>query len=107
MANLMTNALRHVKPGGGIVLSLKSNPDNSTACIEVADDGEGIPEEALENVFARFYRADKGRSRQIGGTGLGLAITRKLVEAHGGIIQARNRPEGGAAFSLEFPLQKV
>ena len=73
-------------------------------CIEVADDGEGIPEESLENVFARFYRADKGRSRLAGGTGLGLAIARKLVEAHDGQIQVRNRPEGGAVFSLELPL---
>jgi signal transduction histidine kinase len=107
LGNLMTNALRHVKSGGEVILSLRSNPEKATACIEVADDGEGIPEDALENVFARFYRADKGRSRQVGGTGLGLAIARKLVEAHGGWIQARNRPEGGAIFSLELPLGKT
>jgi two-component system OmpR family sensor kinase/two-component system sensor histidine kinase BaeS len=106
LANLLTNALRYAKSGGEIVLSLHSNPDNSTVCIEVADDGEGIPEDALENVFARFYRADKGRSRQAGGTGLGLAIARKLVEAHGGMIRARNRPEGGAVFGFEIPLQQ-
>jgi two-component system sensor histidine kinase BaeS len=107
LANLLTNALRHAKPEGEVILSLRSHLDESVACIEVADDGEGIPEEALENVFARFYRADKGRSRQVGGTGLGLAIARKLVEAHGGRIQARNRPEGGAIFSFELPLVKT
>ncbi|HEY69499.1 MAG TPA: HAMP domain-containing protein [Anaerolineae bacterium] len=104
LANLLTNALRHARTEGRVVLSLRSCSDASKVCIEVADDGEGIPEEALENVFARFYRADKGRSRQAGGTGLGLAIARKLVEAHGGQIRARNGPQRGAIFSLELPL---
>jgi signal transduction histidine kinase len=104
MSNLLSNALRHASEGGEVVLRVQSAGDGDAVRIEVIDDGEGIPEDALDKVFTRFYRADKGRSRQIGGTGLGLAIARRLVEAHGGTIRATNRPEGGAIFSLELPL---
>jgi len=103
VVNLLSNALRHAPRSGEVILKVSAGEDAGAARIEVLDNGEGIPEEAMENVFVRFYRGDKGRSRQVGGTGLGLAIARKLVEAHGGTISAGNRPEGGAIFSVEIP----
>ena len=62
--------------------------------IRVADNGAGIPPEALPHIFERFYRADRSRSREEGGSGLGLAIARQLALAHGGDLRARNRPGG-------------
>lgn len=101
--NLLSNALRHTPDGGEVILGIEVDEDSRAVRIQVMDSGEGIPEEALENVFARFYRGDRGRARHDGGTGLGLAIARKLVEAHGGTIHAGNRPEGGAVFYVEIP----
>ncbi|NLF64189.1 MAG: sensor histidine kinase, partial [Chloroflexi bacterium] len=71
--------------------------------VVVADSGPGIPPDELVNVFERFYRADRGRSRDDGGSGLGLAIVRSLVAAHGGRTGAFNRPEGGAAVWFTLP----
>jgi signal transduction histidine kinase len=69
----------------------------------VADTGQGIPEAELPRIFERFYRVDKARSRESGGTGLGLSIVRHLVELHGGLVSATNRPEGGAVFTITLP----
>jgi len=74
------------------------------AVVQVSDHGPGIQETELERIFERFHRIEKGRDRIKGGTGLGLAIARKLAEAHGGSLDAANRPEGGAVFSLRLPL---
>jgi two-component system sensor histidine kinase BaeS len=103
LSNLLANAIRHASARGEVIFEIQPAEDEDVVRIEVMDDGEGIPEEAIDKVFTRFYRADKGRSRQMGGTGLGLAIARRLVEAHGGTIHAANRPEGGAIFSVEIP----
>jgi hypothetical protein len=73
----------------------------------VEDDGPGLPSDAVERVFDRFYRADRGRSRSHGGTGLGLAIVRHVVESHGGRVWAENRAEGGARFSVLLPSQQA
>jgi signal transduction histidine kinase len=102
LGNLLANALRHAPSGTAIDVRLEVRGDRAT--IEIADQGEGIAAETLPYVFERFYRADRARSRTDGGTGLGLAISRQIVEAHGGVIQAANRPEGGAAFTVELPL---
>jgi len=99
--NLMSNALRYTPAGGEIVLQLGSQ--EKTVSLRVADSGPGVPDGAVEHVFERFYRADKARSRGEGGTGLGLAIARQLVLAHGGELSVRNRPEGGAEFTLDLP----
>jgi two-component system sensor histidine kinase BaeS len=102
LGNLLANALRHAPSGTAVDVRLEVQA--ARARIEIADHGEGIPSDALPYVFERFYRADRARSREHGGTGLGLAISRQIVLAHGGTITAANRPEGGAAFTVELPL---
>ena len=77
-----------------------SGKGDGWAEVEVADTGYGIPEELLGRIFEPFVT---GRER---GTGLGLSIVRKVVEQHGGRIAAQNRPEGGAAFTILFPLEE-
>lgn len=105
LGNLLSNALRHTPQGGEVVVGCRLAPGGQTVVVEVGDSGEGIAQEALPMVFERFYRGDRSRSRSEGGTGLGLAIARKLVEAHGGTIHAGNRPQGGALFTIELPIE--
>lgn len=76
----------------------------SFASLTVEDNGPGIETEALPHLFDRFYRADLSRSSETGGSGLGLSIVRQIVEEHGGIVSAMNRPLGGAAFVILLPL---
>jgi len=69
----------------------------------VGDTGIGIPPEHLPRIFERFYRVDKGRSRQLGGTGLGLAIVKHIVERHGGRVWVASTPGEGSTFSFTLP----
>ena len=101
VSNLVDNALKYGKEGGHVTLSGRIEGD---ACLlEVADDGPGIPPEHLPRIFERFYRADKGRSRELGGTGLGLSITKHIVESHGGSIRVESRLGAGTRFVLRLP----
>jgi len=102
LGNLLSNALRYIPPGGEISLSMVCASQHVELAIH--DSGPGIPTEALELIFERFYRADRARSRAEGGSGLGLAIARQLAEAHGGTLTAANHPQGGAVFTLRLPL---
>ena len=100
--NLTENAIAY-SGGKNIYISLIKN--NDTECyIRFEDDGRGVDEEQLPRLFERFYRVDKGRSRQMGGTGLGLAIVKHAVQFHGGNVSVTNRAEGGLRF--EFSLKK-
>jgi two-component system phosphate regulon sensor histidine kinase PhoR len=101
LSNLVDNALKYGKEGGRVTLSGRIEGD---ACLlEVADDGPGISPEHLPRIFERFYRVDKGRSRELGGTGLGLSIAKHIVESHGGILRAESRIGVGTRFVLRFP----
>jgi signal transduction histidine kinase len=102
LGNLLSNALRYTPGGGRVELALSCSA--GLARLTVHDSGPGIPPEALPQIFERFYRADRARSRAEGGSGLGLAIARRLAEAHGGSLTAENHPEGGAVFTLELPV---
>lgn len=100
--NLTENTLAY-SGGKNIYISLAEN--NEDYCrILFEDDGSGVDEGQLTRLFERFYRIDKGRSRQMGGTGLGLSIVKHAVQFHGGVITVENRPAGGLRF--EFTLNK-
>ena len=101
LSNLVDNALKYGKERGRVTLSGRIEGD---ACLlEVADDGPGISPEHLPRIFERFYRIDKGRSREFGGTGLGLSITKHIVESHGGILRVESRIGVGTRFVLRIP----
>ena len=100
--NLTENAIAY-SGGKNIYISLLYNNDIE-CCISFEDDGRGVEKEQLSRLFERFYRVDKGRSRQKGGTGLGLAIVKHAVQFHGGNIIVVNRSNGGLRF--EFTLKK-
>lgn len=100
--NLTENAIAYSE-GRDIYISLLEN--NDTACrIRFEDDGKGVEQKHLPHLFERFYRVDKGRSRQKGGTGLGLAIVKHAIQFHGGTIAVTNRANGGLRF--DFTLRK-
>ncbi len=103
MVNLLINSVRYGKEGGITKVSFRDLMDR--ILIEVEDNGVGIAKEDIPRVFERFYRTDKGRSREEGGTGLGLAIVKHIVEAHGEHISVRSELGVGSTFS--FPLKKV
>ncbi len=98
--NLIDNAVAY-SGGTSITLCLSASSARDYT-FTVADDGCGIPSEHLERIFERFYRIDKGRSRQMGGTGLGLSIVRNAVQLHGGHIVAANRSPRGLQFTLSL-----
>ncbi len=101
--NLIINSIRYGKEGGQTRIRFRDMLDK--ILVEVEDNGLGIGKEDLPRVFERFYRTDKGRSREQGGTGLGLAIVKHIIEAHGERITVRSEPGVGSTFS--FTLKKV
>jgi two-component system phosphate regulon sensor histidine kinase PhoR len=95
--NLVENAIKYGKLNGRVIIGGEAQV-NGKIQIHVCDDGPGIPAEAKERVFERFFRADKARSRETGGTGLGLAIVKHIVQAHGGEVWVESDPGKGATF---------
>lgn len=100
IANLLGNARVHTPAGVAVTTSVRMS-DNAVELV-VSDDGPGIPEEIMPNLFGRFVRADKGRSREMGCSGLGLAIVASIVEAHRGVVSVDSRP-GRTTFTVRLP----
>ena len=100
--NLIENGIKYNMPGGKLTVRVHRQEDN--ALLIVSDTGVGIPEDALEHIFERFYRVDKARSRATGGSGLGLAIVRAIVQRNRGEITVESTPGQGTTFTVVFPL---
>jgi signal transduction histidine kinase len=104
LLNLLENALVHTPANGTITVSAKKN--GGWVVVSVSDTGEGIPEEDMPNIFERFHRVDKSRSRATGGTGLGLTIAKYFVEAHNGKIKVQSKLGKGSRFTFTIPVSK-
>jgi two-component system phosphate regulon sensor histidine kinase PhoR len=102
LANLVDNAIKYGRAEGHVTVGGKKLDDDKLEMF-VQDDGPGIPAEALDRVFERFYRVDKARSRDQGGTGLGLSIVKHIVQAHGGEVWVKSELGKGATFFFTLP----
>lgn len=102
LTNIIENAIKYNHPEGWVKITL--NADHKFFYVDVSDSGIGIPEECKDQVFERFYRVDKARSRETGGTGLGLAITKNIVLLHKGTIKFYSKENEGTTFNIRIPL---
>jgi len=102
LINLTENAIKYNKPGGSVTVQVFANAQEAN--VTISDTGIGIAEENLPRLFERFYRVDKGRSRQMGGTGLGLAIVKHIVRSMGGEIEVHSKLGEGTEFLITLPL---
>ena len=105
-ANLAGNAVRYTPDGGEIVLRWSAE-GSAGGRFSVRDSGIGIPAQHLPRLTERFYRGDRGRSREAGGTGLGLAIVKHVLERHQAVLQVESKPGQGSKFSAVFPAHRV
>jgi signal transduction histidine kinase len=102
LGNLLENAVKFGLPDSRPVeIDLEQGADKVT--LRIRDDGPGIPENDIPNLFEPFFRVDRSRSKKTGGYGLGLSICKRIMEVHGGNIAATNNPGRGASFVLSFP----
>jgi two-component system phosphate regulon sensor histidine kinase PhoR len=106
LANLLDNAIKYGRAQGRVTVGGRLTDDKKIEAF-VADDGPGIPTEAQDRVFERFYRVDKARSRDQGGTGLGLSIVKHIVQSHGGEVWVESEPGKGATFFFTLPASPV
>ncbi|GGH24400.1 sensor histidine kinase [Paenibacillus segetis] len=102
--NLITNAIKHTPAGGKVTISAEVQGEQ--CIISVSDTGEGIAEEDLPNIFDRFYKADRVRTRETNGTGLGLSIVQKIVKVHKGSIQVTSKVGEGTIFKVILPYKR-
>ncbi len=101
LSNLVTNAIKHTPPGSAVTVEVA--PRSGQVRVSVRDEGTGVPEAFVPNLFAPFAQADSSDARALGGAGLGLYIVRTLVDAHGGTVGYEPAPSGGATFFFELP----
>lgn len=103
--NVVRNAVRHAPPETAVEVSLRRArvAADDTAVISVRDEGTGVPEDALNDIFRPFYRVDDSRTRETGGSGLGLAIAERAVRLHGGDVAAKNLAGGGFVVEIRLP----
>lgn len=104
--NLASNAVRYTPAGGRIEL-LWQGDSSGGATFAVADNGIGVEPQHISRLTERFYRVDRGRSRETGGTGLGLAIVKHVLERHGGRLQVESRPGEGSCFTAHLPARCI
>ncbi len=100
--NLVENGIKYNTPGGTLLIRIHQT--ENCGVLTVQDSGVGIPPDAIDHVFERFYRVDKARSRKSGGSGLGLSIVRNMVERNGGSIRVESSVGIGSAFIVSFPI---
>ena len=101
LLNLLDNAIKYSDPGAQVDVRVLDDADY--VIMRVSDTGVGIPEDDLPNLFDRFYRVDKDRSRTTGGSGLGLAISKQIVEMHGGQLSVTSKVDTGSTFDVRLP----
>lgn len=99
--NLLENAVKYSPSQTQVVVTVR--PMRDSVSVQIADQGEGIPESCRESVFEPFFRVDKSRSRAIGGSGLGLAVCKKILERHHAQISVLPNHPSGSIFEIEFP----
>ena len=104
LGNIIDNAIHYSSQNGVVIISVQKNKND--AYITVKDNGIGIPKEELDNIFTRFYRTDKARTRRAGGTGLGLSIAKWVVQAHKGEISATSEKAAGTTITIRLPLKE-
>ncbi|MFQ5901981.1 MAG: ATP-binding protein [Thermodesulfobacteriota bacterium] len=102
LINLIDNAIKYTPEGGKV--SLNAFAIDSGVQVNIEDTGIGIPQKDIPRIFERFYRVDKGRSREMGGTGLGLAIVKHIIQVHRGHITVSSSPGKGSLFSIHLPI---
>lgn len=102
LINLLSNAVKYSPAGGTITITAYKNSRNMY--LEIKDEGLGIPEDAIPNLFTKFFRIDNSDRREIGGTGLGLAIVKEIVTVHGGEVAVRSLYGQGSTFTIKLPL---
>ena len=100
--NIISNAIKYTEDNGEINISASTKDDDLV--LRVKDNGIGIPKDDQERIFERFYRVEKGRSREMGGTGLGLSIAREIIDAHGGQIHIDSVFGQGTEITIILPL---
>lgn len=105
LRNLISNAIKYIPEGKEIQVLWEQ--EGRDVILKVSDNGPGIPEEHHARLFERFYRIDRGRSRETGGTGLGLAIVKHIMQSHGGTIEIKSQPGSGSLFICRFPQAEV
>jgi len=105
VSNIFENSYRYSDSGGTITLSLMTSQDNVQIIFE--DSAPSVPDDALDKLFDRLYRADKSRSRASGGSGLGLSICQNIVKAHAGKITAQQSDLGGLKITILLPFKEI